>query len=99
MNEFHKQPGEVETTEVTFDQRMAIGETIATKTITAVETKHDTDKTTTVINSSTISLSNTSVYVKVKDGTDGIDYKITVIVTTSGGNTLEEDVLMRVYEV
>ena len=96
-NEWHKQPGEVESIEVVFSARMTTGETIATQTVTAIETTHNTSATTAVIDSSAIV--DTSVYIKVKDGTDGVDYKITVIVTTSGGNILEEDILMKVYDV
>lgn len=95
-NYFQKQPSEIFSISVDYELRMADGETIASKTVSAVETKHNSDRTSTVIDSSTIN--GTSVYVKVKNGTDGVHYKITVKAVTSGGNTLEEDIIMFVSE-
>ena len=96
MNYFYKQPSEVFVIAVDFVQRLATGETITSKTVTAIELKHNADKTSTVIDSFIID--GTAIDIKVKAGTDGISYKITIKAVTSGSNTLEEEVIMYVVE-
>lgn len=98
-NSFPKQPKEVFTIEFDFTERLATAETITSKTVSAIELKHNKSATSAVINSSTIAPLAKSVYVKVKNGIDGVNYKITVVVGTSGSNTLENDVIMEVYDV
>ncbi|MCK4521614.1 MAG: hypothetical protein KAU20_03495 [Nanoarchaeota archaeon] len=76
------------------DQVTATGETIASKTVTAVD-KAGTDATSDIIESSTIS--GTDVIVVIKDGDDDLtDYIITVRIVTSIGYKWEMKVYMRV---
>ena len=96
MNYFNKQPSEIFPFSVDFVDRMDIAETILSKTVIAIELVHNADVSSTVIDGSTIN--GTIIDVRVKAGIDGVSYKITVRVVTSGGNTLEEDITMYVVE-
>lgn len=90
---FIKQPAETFTIAVDFTDRMATGEALSSATVTAIDSKGAT-QTTTVIASSSVSSPN--VLVRVKAGTDGERYKITVTATTSTTEVYEADVIMRV---
>jgi len=94
MDVFTKQPSEIYTVDVSFANVLATGETIASYTVTATLADVVTSG---VIDSYT--LTNSIVYVKVKAGITGNNYKITVVATTSLGNVYEYDVLMKVCEL
>ena len=89
---FTKQPSERFTVSLDFSRRLGSSETISEKTVTA--TSSGTDYTSTVIDSSTIN--GDAVEVKVKAGSDGISYKITVVITTSSDNVFEDEITMTV---
>ena len=91
---FTKQPSEIFTVSMDFSRRLVSGETLSSKTVTA--TAGGQDATSTVIDSS--SIDGTDVDVKVKAGSDGTDYKITIKVTTSTGNVFEDEITMTVTE-
>ena len=91
---FDKQPDEEFFIAVDFSDRLADGETITDKTVTAINIA--TGESAAVVNSSAIDGDN--INIKVIGGTTGDDYKITVIVNTSGSNILEEDIIMHVVE-
>jgi len=93
---FTKQPSETFSVTLDFSKRLGTDETISTRTVTAVINGTSTDSTSTVINSS--SISGTVIYVKVKAGTTGTVYKITVSITTSSSNVFEDEILMTVTE-
>jgi molybdenum cofactor biosynthesis enzyme len=94
MASFTKQPSELFTIAVDFTDRMATGEALATAVVTATDSA-GADKTSTVIHASP-SVSSPNVLVRVKAGTDGVDYKITVVATTATSEVYEADVTMRV---
>ena len=93
---FEKQPKETFFIAADFSERLAAGETILTATVSAVIAGTTTDVTTTIISSSSISGDN--VNVKVKAGSSGSSYKITVLANTSSSSIYELDILMRVVE-
>lgn len=93
---FTKQPSEIFTVTMDFSRRLAESETISTKTVTAIITTTLTDATDTVISSSAID--GTDVDVKVKGGTTGLSYKITIVITTSTGNVFEDEITMTVTD-
>jgi len=95
MATFTKQPSEEFTIAIDFTGRMATGETVASAVVTAADSA-GTDATATVIESS--SVSTPSVLVRVKAGTDGANYKITIVATTATAEVYEADVTMRVRE-
>jgi len=95
-NVLNKQPAEVFVVTMHFASRLTVGETITSKTVTASIIATGADATTAVIKSSTIV--GTDIDVGVQGGTDGVNYKITIRVGTSGVNVLEEDIIMLVRE-
>ena len=98
MNNFNKQPSETFPIAIDFSEVLGNAETISLRTVTAsIHYGGSGDATSTVIDSSLISLDN--VDVTVKGGTSGLTYKITTKITTSLGNISEEDVLMKVMEL
>jgi hypothetical protein len=91
-----KQSSEVFTFTLDFGKMLASNETISTKTVGAIISETLTDATSTVISSSAISGSN--IQVKVKGGTIGTIYKITIQIITSTGNVFEDKITMTVTE-
>lgn len=94
MNIFHKQPNESFTISIDFSNNLVNGDTINTYTV--IGYLNDVDVTSTIINSD--SNDDDKVYIEVKNGNDGNDYKITVVVNSNESNIFEDDVLMRVLE-
>ena len=91
---FVKQPSEIFPISIDFSRRLASGETISSKTVTAAT--GGADATATVITSSAIN--GDSIDITVKAGTDGTVYTITVKVTTSSSNVFEDEITMTVTE-
>ena len=96
MSAFTKQPSEIFTVSMDFSRRLQNSETIASKVVSAIITTTLADATATVIDSSTIN--GTDIDVKVKAGTTGLAYKITITITTSTGNVFEDEITMTVTE-
>jgi hypothetical protein len=95
MNNFNKQPGESFSISIDFSNLLPGNEIISSSTVSAYQ---DTASVTTAVIDTT-SNTSTDVIVKVKSGTNNLDYKITAVVTTSVGNIYEEDVIMQVREL
>ena len=95
-NFFDKQPSEIFTVAVDYTDRLDTGETITSKSVVIAEVLTGTDRTSTMLRTS--SILGAKVLVGVQAGTTGIDYKITVKATTNGSNVLEEEVIMHVIE-
>ena len=91
---FDKQPDEEFSIVIDFSDRLEDEETIDTKTVTAINIA--TGEEAAIVASSTIDGNN--INIKVVDGIDKNDYKITIKITTSSSNTLEEEVIMHVVE-
>ena len=90
---FIKQPGEIFTISINFNSSIEDGETIDTYTIITTEAG---DIVTNIIDSSSSQAGY--INIKVKNGTNNTDYKITVKITTSDNNVYEEDVIMQVRD-
>jgi len=97
MNIFFKQPGEEYSVSIDFDDVLTTNETITDKTVTAFISGKTDDISSSIISSS--SIVDRTIVIKVKDGTDGKTYKITVVIETSANNIYEEDILMKVREI
>ena len=91
---FDKQPDEEFIISVEFTDRMTTGETIASNTVTAVNISTGADATDDVFDYATIT--GQFLYIRVLGGTSGISYKMTITITTSTGNILEEEVVIHV---
>lgn len=95
---FSKQPAESYTIAVEFAGKLPSGASLASGTVSAV--RLDTGATdNSVIASTTVTVVGTQARVKVQAGTSGLDYKITLLMTLSNGDILEEDVTMDVEAV
>jgi len=92
---FDKQPGEKFAITANFADVMNTGETINTKSVSAA-TIAGVSATDTIIDSS--SISGQTVLITVKAGTNGVSYKITVVITTSAGQIFEDEIVMHVVE-
>ncbi len=86
----NKQPTESDLFDIDFTPKLAAGDTISSVTSVA------TAQSGLVIGAP--ALSSPKVQVRISSGNSGTLYKITAIVITANGNTLETDVLLRVEE-
>lgn len=96
MSNFFKQPSETKQFPMDFANVLAVGETITSKSVVAIDTLDNSIVTGTIISASEIS--GSTIVVTVTAGTTGHLYKITIIATTDLENDLEEDVYMSVAE-
>ena len=96
MADFLKQPSEEFTIAVDFSGDLDTGETLDSAVVTATDSA-GTDVTSTIVASDAVSGSTWAV--RVRAGTAGQDYKITVTATTSDSQVYEHEVTMRVREL
>lgn len=95
MVKFLKQPNESWPVAFEFAGKLPTGATLSSGTVSAVRT--DTGATdNSVLASTTLTISGTQARFQPQAGTDGLDYRITALVTLSTGAILEEDALMEV---
>jgi hypothetical protein len=93
--QFLKQPNESYTIAIEFAGQLPAGASLVSGTVSAV--RLDTGATdNSVLASTTLTISGTQARVKVQAGTDGVDYRVTSLVTLSTSDVLEEDLLMKV---
>lgn len=85
-----KQPLESDLFDIDFAPKLATGDTVTA--VTSVTTAQAG------LTIGAPVLSTPKVQVRLSGGTDTILYKLTAIVTTANGNTLETDVFLRVEE-
>ncbi len=85
-----KQPTESDLFDIDFTPKLVTGDTISS--VTSVATAQAG------LTIGAPLLSSPKVQVRISGGTDGTLYKITAIVVTSNGNTLETDVFLRVED-
>lgn len=90
---FIKQPDEKFTISIDFNSNLESEETIDTYTIVVTEAG---DIVADIIDSS--ASAEGYINIRVKNGTNNTDYKITVKITTSDENVYEEDVIMQVRD-
>lgn len=94
---YPKQPSEIERIGVNYSDRLLSGEAVSSATYVITD-PDDVDVTTamTVADSGQISdedgdAVDETASIRVREGSDGINYKLTIKATTSLGNVLEED--------
>jgi hypothetical protein len=95
---FDKQPAEKLTIGVDFDDDLASGETISTAAVTEIDLATGIAPVSTVKDGSE-SISGSVVSQKLKAGTNGSRYKITIRATTDAPHIFEADVVMSVTEL
>lgn len=96
--EITKHSTEIRTRSVDFDEKVPTGVTISSATIAAVELPTLTDRASTVLQSTTGTVSGTTVSFIAKAGTSGTRYKITVTATLSSGDKLVAIVFMTIKD-
>ena len=97
LEQFTKQPGEAFPIAIEFAGRLPPGASLASGTATGrVAATLVTDNT--ILFSQTVIVDGTLAKVRVQNGTDGIQYKISFVVTLSDTSILEEDILMDVVD-
>jgi len=97
LEEFSKQPSEAYPIGVEFSGQLPAGTALVSGTVSAMNmTTGLTDNA--VLGNTTATISGTQSKVKVQAGVDGVQYKITFLVTLDDGSILEEDLLMNVDE-
>lgn len=94
MDIFEKQSSEEFTISIDFTNNLADSEDIASIDVKAYF--NTTDVTSTVIKSTTFD--DDIVFIKVENGINKRNYKITAIITTTDSNVFEHDVIMKVVE-
>mgnify|MGYP001612490633 CR=1 FL=1 len=92
----YKQPLEEYALIGNFGSNLGAGETLTFRAAVAHTKIGVVDDATSVIKSTLISAS--TVQVVVQKGTSGQEYGIKTLVSTSGGNVWEEDVILPVFE-
>lgn len=99
METFDKQPSEDYPKDLEWQGRLPPGKTLSSVAASAKRTDTMADATTTVLGTASPPVSGTKATVRVKGGTTGIDYQITLKSTFSDGSLLEDEWLMRVREL
>lgn len=94
IGNFDKQPARFKTYSLKLVKRLPSGTTISSASTTAIKISDDSDVSAAVVVGNVVS--GTNVNVQVKGGSDGVDYKITTVVTLSDNDTPEYDVTMKV---
>lgn len=97
MDTIIKQPAETFSVTVDFTPRMASGEALTSAVVTAIKMSDGSDASSSVITSSSVSTPNVSI--RIKAGTAGEDYKVTVRATTTTTEVYEKDFLIQVREL
>lgn len=97
LESFAKQPAETYPIGVEFSGQLPAGTAIVSGTVAGKNMATGlTDNT--ILANTTATISGTQAKVKVLGGTDGVQYKITFLVTLDDGSVLEEDILMNVAD-
>lgn len=89
-----KQPGRLQTYTLNLTKRLPSGTTISSASTVATLVSDGTVVTNSIVVGNVVSGNN--VNVQTKGGSDGIDYKITTVVTLSDNDTPEYDVTLKV---
>jgi len=97
MDNITKSPAEKFPVYFNFSSDMIAGETIATKTLTCVNSATGVSTKTTIVDSEAIV--SPDVKVVVKAGTEDDEHSIQCVVATSNGNTYQRDLLLRIQSV
>lgn len=98
MDSFTKQSSEKFKIELNFEASLETGETISSYDLTIYNVRNQSEIDVTSSVSESPTNDDSSVYVTIKNGTNGYWYKITVEITTTKGNIYEKDVLFNVQE-
>ena len=95
LGKFDKQPAEIEVYGVTYTDATDFDETLLTATASVV----DLAGVASTMTLSPCTISDKNVRVQASAGTDGAEYKITIVVDTSTGRRMEDELIIRVKEV
>lgn len=95
LGKFDKQPGEIEVYGVQYTDATDFDEVILAATASVI----DTSGATSTMLLSPCTISDKTVRVQATGGTDGAEYKMTIVVDTSSGRRMEDELIIRVKEV
>ena len=96
MSFFTKQPAEDYDIALDFNGKLPAGASLSSGTVSAIRLDTGADQTAVVLGSTVATISGTQASIHIQAGTDGIQYKITILFTLSTGRHLEEDLIMSV---
>ena len=98
MLTFTKQPSETYTIGVPFAGKLPTGATVVSGTVVATDPA-GADVSVTVLQSGTATIVANEARFRVKAGTHGTRYRITLVVTLDSSDVLEEDIDMTVENI
>ena len=100
MQYFTKQPSEQYAISVEFYLVLQSGISLVSGTVSAIDiSNNNSDATSIVLDSATVTINATKASIFVKAGVDGHTYKISMVITTTGSTPVsifEEDLFMEV---
>ena len=96
MDRFTKQSSEQFTIELNFSRRLETSETISSYELEVINNDTEIDVKSTIVDDETND--DDTIYVTVKAGDNGNNYKITGTITTSNDNIYEKDVIMSIND-
>lgn len=100
MLTFLKQPTETVTHAFSYVAALPIDATsLSSATLSAIDLDTGADATSDVLSSTTGEISTLKVLFTVTGGEDGNNYKITISTALNNGDTIEDDVLMKVRAI
>lgn len=98
MDSFSKQSSEIFPISIDFSTNIETGDSIVTKTITALRVLDSVDVTTGIIFDTLLVSTSNLIKIVVQAGVDDQNYKITTVANTTNGYTYEHDVMMLVRD-
>lgn len=93
-----KQPGENRLYDIPFSQELRTSDTISSVTSITATAMGDVTEVTALSIAGSPAHDDDTVQPRISGGTDGERYKIEAIVATTGGDTLEVDVMLKVAD-
>ena len=93
-----KQPNENRLYNIPFSQELRTGDTISSVTSVTASAQGDVTEVAALAIAGSPAHDDDTVQPKISAGTDGERYKIEAIVVTTGGDTIEVDVMMKVED-
>ena len=97
--EIEKQPFEYYPVAFEYYGKLPIGVTLVSGVASAWNLTDNTDATSIVLQSTTVTIDGTRALIKIKAGTSGKRYQITSKVTLSSGYQVEDEFYMTVQEI
>lgn len=94
MESFIKKPAELYSLSFEYKEKLPPGGVLSSATVSAVDTADGSDKTSTVLVSTSGAVSGTLATFRARAGTAGSSYRITLLATLTSGDILQDEILM-----